>query len=567
MKLLDRLPVTPPAGWEPARAPVGAVELVLVVAVTALGFSLRAWHFEFAALTHFDEGVYAFTGLGLADPAQPSRLFPDQQKFSPPLYFSLIALCNTFGISPARSPLLVNLAVGTATIPVVWSVTRRWYGAVAAVMAAVLLAMSEFHIILSRSAMTDATFALTFVVALAAVLAAVERSTWRAALVGGVAVGLAWNTKYHGWFALVIAAMAIGGHWIFQRASLAWLRRALATWLTMSVVASLCYLPWALFIQGQPGASAGWASYFATMLRIDWLGNFWQHVSMQAYMEGPWSRASVPLASAAGMVLMRRTGGRTSLLWASVVLGGLALLAGSAGVSVLLAVVALVVAWRRGMTWPDWFLGALVALWLVMAPIYHPYARLVMPFTIATMMLAGAALTRIGNVAGEAAGDRLGSLAGVVTAVVVGLLAMRLPDPSDPWRRAVGLPEAAAVLDQRLPAGAPVSVMGEPALAFYLHTRGHPSFGRTSIQQLDSVSTDRYVVTGIYLRRAPIPQRAMAERRERFTLIERIPVRVPSDLRVLDDFRPDSARRWVARPDSTYDLLLWKFTPRRDARE
>jgi hypothetical protein len=566
VRVFDRLPVTPAAGGEPTRAQVGAVELLLVLAATAVGLVLRAWRFDFAVLTHFDEGVYAFTGLGLADPAQPSRLFPDQQKFSPPLYFSLIALCNTLGIGPARSPFLVNVAVGTATIPVVWAVTRRWYGALAAVMAAVLLAMSEFHIILSRSAMTDATFALTFILALAAVLAAIQRNTLGAAVVAGVAVGIAWNTKYHGWFALVIGAMAITGQWLFQRTGAPWLRRALRTWLTVSVVASLCYLPWALFIQRQPGASAGWASYFATMLRIDWLGNFWHHISMQAYMEGPWSRASVPLAWAAGSLLTRRVR-IAPAFWTSVVLGGAALLIGSAGVSALLAILALAIAWRRGMTGPDWILGALLILWLVMAPLYHPYARLLLPFTIATMMLAGAALARAGDAMERAAGDRLGWLPGVITAAAVGLFATRPADPSNPWRRAVGLPEGAAALDRRLPPGAPVNVMGEPALAFYLHTRGHPSFGRTSIQQLDSLTTDRYVVTGIYLRRAPIPQRAMAERRERFTLIERIPVGVPSDLRVLDDFRPDSARRWVARPDSTYDLMLWKVAPKPDSRE
>jgi 4-amino-4-deoxy-L-arabinose transferase-like glycosyltransferase len=566
VKLFDRLPVTPAARGEPTRAPITGAELAFVVAATALGLALRVWHFDFAALTHFDEGVYAFTGLGLSDPSQPSRLFPDQQKFSPPLYFSLIALLNALGISPTRSPLLVNLAVGTVTIPVVWGVSRRWYGAAAAVTAAFLLAMSEFHIILSRSAMTDATFALTFVLALAAVLVAIERNTWRTAVVAGIAVGLAWNTKYHGWFALVIGAMAITGHWAFQRAGTPWLKRTLKSWLTMSLVASLCYVPWALFIQRQPGASAGWASYFATMLRIDWFGNFWQHVSMQGYMEGPWSRASVPLAWAAGTAVAHRFGQRAAPAWTVVVLGGVALLLGGAAATVLLAVVALSVAWRRGMTWPDWMLGSLLLLWLVMAPIYHPYARLLMPFTIATMILAGASLAR-GAAQGEtAAGHRPRSMAGVITAAVVGLVATRLPDPSNPWRRAMGLPEGAAVLDGHLPPGAPVNVMGEPALAFYLHTRGHPSFGRTSIQDLDTLATERYVVTGIYLRRAPIPQRAMEARRDRFTFVERVPVSVPSDLRVLDDFRPDSARRWVAQPDTTYDLMLWKFTPKPPSR-
>jgi hypothetical protein len=54
----------------------------------------------------------------------------------------------------------------------------------------------------------------------------------------------------------------------------------------------------------------------------------------------------------------------------------------------------------------------------------------------------------------------------------------------------------------------------------------------------------------------------MEARRAQFAFVKRIPVGVPSDLRILDDFRPDSARRWVAQPDSTYDLMLWTFTPK-----
>lgn len=563
MRLLDRLPVTPaPAGGESRADPLTPTEVLLVLAATGIGLVLRAWHFEFAALTHFDEGVYAFTGLGLSDPSQPARLFPDQQKFSPPLYFSLVALGNALGISPTRSPLFINLVVGTLTIPVLWGVARRWYGAVAAVMAAMLLALSEFHIILSRSAMTDATFALTFIVALAAVLLAIERGTWRSAVVAGLAVGLAWNTKYHGWFALVIGAMAIAGRWKLQRAGTPWLRRALSLWLVMVAVAVLCYLPWALFIQRQPGASAGWASYFATMLRIDWFGNLWQHVRMQAYMEGPWSRASVPVAWVAGAVVARRLGRRLAPSWVGVALAGAALLVGGAGVALLLSIAALGLAWRRGMMGADWIMGSLVVLWLVMAPVYHPYARLIMPFTIATMILAGAFLVRAGAQGEVAVRDGMGEWAGLIAAAAVALFTARMPDPSSPWRRATGLPEAAEALDNDLPPGAPVNVMGEPALAFYLHMLGHPSFRRTTMAGLDSLTSERYLVTSIYLRRAPVMQKGMAERREQFAFIKRIPLAVPSDLRVLDDFRPDSARRWITRPDSTYDLILWKFTPK-----
>jgi hypothetical protein len=116
--------------------------------------------------------------------------------------------------------------------------------------------------------------------------------SWRA-VVAGVMVGLAWNTKYHGWFALVIVAMAIvargfvGRHNAGERA---WTVMAAKRWLVSAVVAGLCYLPWAAFIQAQPGYRR-LVVYFATCC-TDWpvmpssrSGDGWRTVR----------RASVPL--------------------------------------------------------------------------------------------------------------------------------------------------------------------------------------------------------------------------------------------------------------------------------
>jgi 4-amino-4-deoxy-L-arabinose transferase-like glycosyltransferase len=555
-----RLPTTPPPSDSPPQPPVRLLELVILAVLSAAGILLRTWHFGDAALSHFDEGVYAFTGLGLADSEQPFRMFPEQQKFSPPLYVALVALVNLFGIDPARSPLVVNVVIGSLTIPVVWWVTRRWFGAAAAVGAAALVALSEFHIILSRSALTDATFALTFLVALAAMLSAIDRLTPRAAIVAGLCVGLAWNTKYHGWFALVVGAMVIAGRWRLQGAGNAWFGRAVRVWIAAAVVAGLCYLPWALFIQTQPGSSAGWASYFATMLQLDWFGSFWRHVQQQQYVEGPWSRASVPLALLSAQIVAAANGRRLAPWWAPVVLGLGALLVGASGVAVALTVVALVQRWREGMRGPDWLIAAVVVLWVVMAPVYHPYFRLLMPFTVATYMMAATQLAKNSAVASSASPMKALGAAVVATAVTAAV-ALRLPDPSDPWRPLPGLASAAAILDQHIPPGVPVRVMGEPALALHLHQRGHASFKRTYLDSLDGGTDPVYLVTGIYLRRSPQPRARFEERRERMEPLARVPLGAPSDIRVLDDFTPDSARRWMQHRDTTYDLLLFRYRP------
>src|SRR5688572_26557900 len=196
---------------------IPAAEVIGVIALTGCALGLRAWGFGDTGLGQFDEGVYAFTGLGLTDPSQPYRMFPEQQKFSPLVYVSLVALSYLLRGASAHSAILVNVIVGTLSVLGVWWIARRWFGAAAAIGAAVFTALSEAHVILSRTALTDVTFTLLFFIALAAMVWSLERGgTWRA-VVAGVLVGLAWNTKYHGWFALVIVAMAIGARWLAGR--------------------------------------------------------------------------------------------------------------------------------------------------------------------------------------------------------------------------------------------------------------------------------------------------------------------------------------------------------------
>jgi hypothetical protein len=330
----------------------------------------------------------------------------------------------------------------------------------------------------------------------------------------------------------------------------------------MSVVAAVCYAPWSLFIQQQPGSSTGWVSYFATMLGFNWFGNLWQQMLQQAYLEGPWSRASVPLAVLAGQLVAARDG-RRGAPWLVPALGVAALLVGSGGCAVVLAIIALQRAWRVGMSGPAWLLAGLVVLWFVMAPIYHPYFRLIVPFTLATFALGGAAIDGWMRPRDASSGpDGRGTWVGVATVAVVALVSLWRSDPSNPWRPTPDLERAAAALDAQLPANAPVHVMGEPALAFYLHRLGHPAFGRTTLEGLDSIPGSSFLVTGIYLRRAPRLRARFAERQQNIQTLSRVPIGPPSDLRLLDDFKPDSARRWIVHPDTTYDLLLYRYTSR-----
>jgi hypothetical protein len=72
-------------------SPIRAREYAVPLALTVLAFALRAFRPQAFGIDHFDEGVYAFSALGLFDPSQPHTLFPDQVLFSPPVHVALIA--------------------------------------------------------------------------------------------------------------------------------------------------------------------------------------------------------------------------------------------------------------------------------------------------------------------------------------------------------------------------------------------------------------------------------------------------------------------------------------------
>ncbi len=530
-------------------------ELWLVTALTAVAFGMRVWQLQHAGLSQFDEGVYVFSGLGLVDPSQPHRLFPDQQKFSPPVYFSLVALSYLLGGISDRSAIFVNVVLGTLTVPALWCVARQWVGGPAAVAAAAMLAVAGNHVELSRVALTDVTFALVFLLALGAVRWALDATRTASSIAAGLVVGLAWNTKYHGWFALVLGAMVIAARWRVEGEPLAALRQRIKSWLIMSAVALLCYLPWTLFIQGQSGATAGWAAYFATMLRINWIGNLVIHAQRLWMLESPWSRASV--GAALLLVALVRTA-RPRLSRRALFLAVLGAILGAAGTAVGLSIW---VAWREWRSRPStgvWLAIAVVVLWIVMAPLYQPYFRLLLPFSIATFILTGRAMEWLAvEDAGTHAAPRW-----AVPAVLAGSLAiaMAMPSRSSAWRSARGLAEAAETIDTLVPRGAPVAVIGEPPLAFYLHQRGHPSFDRTVLPDLDRATTPMYVVTGHYARRAPSLRDGLAERRVAIEPIGRIPVD-PTDLRLFDDYSPGGAVAYRQHPDTMYDLVLFRFDP------
>jgi len=542
------------------------IELVLLLILLLSGFTLRIWDISSVGLDHFDEGAYAFSALGLTDSDQPHHLYPGQMKFSPPVFFGLVGfLYYIFGGPLDTAAVIVNVLLGTLTIGVVWWIGRKWFGPQVGIGAASLLALSEYHIGLSRTALTDVSFALFFLLALGAIVVAFQRQSAGLAIVAGLAVGLAWNTKYHGWFALLIASLALLPFALNRRTDRLVLKRSFFLLGIMIVVAVVCYLPWALYVQSQPGGYTALAAYQRTMLSPHWFRNVWWHAQNQFFFEGWLSRISVSIAFLCILLVPPQRGQITlRFLLILLFLSLSTLLIGSSGTAALLTVIGIPLFLRKNTPYPSWLVLGWLVIWFFTAPLYRPYARLVLPFTIATYFVA---CLWISSKMNEGLPQESGSIAwrpicAAVSGVVVVMIASLIPSSSNPWRPSRGASEAAAAMEKIIPTGERVIVIGEPSLAFYLHLANRPAFERIEdIALLDSIKAPVYLVTGVYADRAPTLREGLKKLNDRLVPLGKAPMS-PKDIRVLDDFAPPDARLYRTQPDNTYDLKLYRLLPK-----
>jgi 4-amino-4-deoxy-L-arabinose transferase-like glycosyltransferase len=549
---------------EPLKStPLSVQEGTLALAVIALAFALRIWLISAVGLEHYDEGVYAITGLGLADDAQSQRLYPGQSRFSPLVYPLLVAgSFRLLGGASDVAAILSNALLGTLSVGLLWWVGRRWFGPTAGLVAAALLATSELHIAMSRSGLTDVGFTLLFLAALACFVEATNRASLAWALAAGVFTGLAWNTKYHGWFALIPTGAALLVVTVQHRQIRA---RSWGRWAASAMVAVALYIPWALFVDSEPGGYAGLLSYQRSMLQGAWLGNVAEQIAQLAYMDGATGRLGFAAAILIAFLAAskRRELSRSHCGWLLAVLVGLVFL-GTVGVATALTLLWLLGQARRPPHFSGLVLASWVVLWLGVAPLYTPYLRLLLPFTVAAFAGAGAWFQS--KMQADAATDlkpacrlRLVMGIGVLVGVLATLLGLR--SPVAPWRSATDIRFAAARIGAVVPDGSSVIVIGQPELAFYLRVQGVEAISpEPEPEEWGSQNLPVYLVEGVYARRAPKLRDGLTAVRSRLQRLERYPV-VPKDLRILDDFKGRRALGYSQAPDSTFDLILYRLSP------
>jgi 4-amino-4-deoxy-L-arabinose transferase-like glycosyltransferase len=412
-------------------------------------------------------------------------------------------------------------------------------------------------------------FAFFFLLALAAIFSALKHQSILTAIVAGIMVGLAWNTKYHGWFALMISAAALFLFTWRQKGGGVPLSRYLLIWAIIAFVAVACYVPWVLYVQSQPGGYAALAKHQRTWLRLHWFSNLARQVRMQYYLEGTLSRLSVLAGFLCALVV---SGGRLRRATLFLPILGLllvsALLFGVSGTAVLLVILAMPALLSRPVALQRWLILIWLAVWFLSTPLYNPFARLLLPFTTATFLVSGFWMSKFldesrANL--RTIGRRCIPVVAAMALVLV--VSASLPDPSNPWRQSKSVAEAAQAMEESIPAGSRVVVVGEPTLAYYLHLAGRPAFETSHdttdrLKEVEQLQSPVYLVTGVYTNWSPSLQACMKKLGERLTLLKTFTMH-PKDLRLLDDFVPSDARRYVEEPDNTYDLRLYLCSPQR----
>jgi 4-amino-4-deoxy-L-arabinose transferase-like glycosyltransferase len=187
----------PPAP-DPATAPARLPARVLVpagVAIAGTGAFLRLW--QVGALGfNSDEAVYAGQAAAIAGDPALKGIFP-VFRAHPLLYQFVLAVLFRGGTRDLVARLLA-VAFGLATIYLVYRLGRLLYGQAAGLLAAALLAVCPYHVIVTRQALLDGalTFFATLTLYLLAKFAATGLPAWLYA--AGAGLGLTFLAKETG---------------------------------------------------------------------------------------------------------------------------------------------------------------------------------------------------------------------------------------------------------------------------------------------------------------------------------------------------------------------------------
>lgn len=497
---------------------------VLFGAILRLSFPGRM------AVEHFDEGVYA---SNFWFEVEQGGEYPARYLYAPPLLPMAIEwtmiVASLCGIKPTGFiPMIPSLIAGLATIPSMWWVGRRWFGPSAGIVAAWLVAASDFHASYSRAALTDVPVCLFMLWAVYFMWLALQTGTRRDILLAGLFTGLAWWTKYNGWLPLAIG-LSGGAAWQLSllRADRR-LRQFATRWSLIALTAFAIWSPVLWGLQKHGGYAVVAANHRQYVESLEW----WpENAARQLQFAGRydnWLGTSVEMIEARRIQTDNRAMAAEALenrdvfepitivtlperIWGFLRLVGapptfwqehertVVVMSWIATPLALFLVTLAAGLWNiirdnrspRGLA--IWLLGAWVIGLSLATPCYHTYPRLAFPWLIAVWLGVGLAVETcckraIAPVEAVSSFNRRWQAGRIITVIAGWLLmcslARALAGTSHAWQDRSRLPAdvakiASSLREAALAEGHPeneviVYVYADPALVFSLRSNGLP---------------------------------------------------------------------------------------------
>jgi dolichyl-phosphate-mannose-protein mannosyltransferase len=477
-------------------------EVSAICVLTVLGTGLRLWRLPQLGLVHFDEGVYALAGLWAFLPGGLAAIDPASIAYSPPGFPVLVGLAYLYLGPGDVSAIGVSILCGAVTIPAVGWLAVRSFGRGAGAAAAALAAFAGPHVAFSRMALTDASFLLVWILALALGQRFLAQPGPLHAVALGLSVGLAQLLKYNGWISgIIVALTAALGHLLPPPGHD--LRRALATWgwgLLAALVAAAVYWPYFRFVERHGGYAAllahqsgylGGISSWPSYLRL-------QLAQSRLLSGGPsWLLCGGAAAALAAVITSERSNGRQPFPRA-LFLGFIVFMATYTLFDVRSVVAlggAIAILGSRDKRQCD-AMRLLAAGWvtlMVLTPFYHPYARLWLPLeAFGWLFVAGFLVSSAsGEIARVVATKPPWRSAGHLAAAAVFCVGAAVLLAGGGWWFKPGVPGILRSTDSlrlacrracdELPGDVErVHCYGRPAAAFYLTLYGRAAVSRLS---------------------------------------------------------------------------------------
>lgn len=175
---------------------------IILVAVVASGGVFRLWQINSMGL-NTDEAVYAGQAAGIIGDPTLKPFFP-VFRAHPMLFQFIVSFGFRWGVNDLVGRLF-SVAIGLATIYLVYFLGTLLYGRGAGLFAALFIALMPYHIIVTRQMLLDGpmTFSATLTLYFVARFAVTSRPQWLYAT--GVGLGLTFLTKETGF--IVIGAI------------------------------------------------------------------------------------------------------------------------------------------------------------------------------------------------------------------------------------------------------------------------------------------------------------------------------------------------------------------------